>query len=95
MYIYLMAAECPMKATISKWGNSCGVRIPARLADDLNLAPGSEVEISHEGRPIRIVPVEQAKVPEYSLKDLLAGITKENIHGETLVGGAVGREVIE
>ena len=84
-----------MKATISKWGNSCGVRIPARVADDLKLAPGSEVEISQEGRSIKIVPVKQSNEPEFSLKELLAGVSEENIHGEIPASGAVGREVIE
>jgi antitoxin MazE len=35
-----------MQITVSKWGNSLGVRIPVEMARELNLADGSQVECS-------------------------------------------------
>jgi antitoxin component of MazEF toxin-antitoxin module len=34
-----------MKATIQKWGDSLGIRIPKVIAMDLGLVNGSEVEL--------------------------------------------------
>ncbi|MBI2382778.1 MAG: AbrB/MazE/SpoVT family DNA-binding domain-containing protein [Gammaproteobacteria bacterium] len=81
-----------MKAKVSKWGNSIGVRVPASIAADVGLAPGAEVEIVAEGRAIKIVPFSPRR---FTLKALLEGLKKENLHGETSIGRAVGAEVIE
>ncbi|MCL4855162.1 MAG: AbrB/MazE/SpoVT family DNA-binding domain-containing protein [Bryobacteraceae bacterium] len=35
---------------VSKWGNSLAVRLPAALAEALNLKEGDEIEISIAGR---------------------------------------------
>ncbi len=84
-----------MPVTISKWGNSYGVRIPVRLANALGLEPGVEVEVIQDGDSLRVTPIRQVEVPEYSLRSLLSGVTKDNLHGEIQSGGAVGREIIE
>jgi len=81
-----------VKATAAKWGNSIGVRIPATIAAEVGLKPGSEVKVVREGKSIRLVPA-PARRP--SLKTLLAGITKENLHGETGTGKAQGAELID
>lgn len=81
-----------MKATAAKWGNSVGVRIPASVASDLGIRPGSELRVTRVGRSIRIVPSTR---PRHSLKALLAGISKRNLHGETGMGEAVGAELID
>ncbi len=84
-----------MSVTISKWGNSYGVRIPIRLAHDLGLEPGVEVEVSKDGDSLRVTPLRRTEVPEYSLRTLLSGVTEDKLHGEMPTGGALGREVIE
>ena len=84
-----------MSVTISKWGNSYGVRIPVRLANALGLEPGVEVEVTKDGDSLRVTPIRQAAVPEYSLRALLSGVNKDNLHGEIQSGGAAGREVVE
>lgn len=81
-----------MKATAAKWGNSVGVRIPASIASDVGIRPGTEVRVSRDGRSIRIVPFPQRR---HTLKALLAGVTKRNMHGETGTGSAVGAEIID
>lgn len=84
-----------MSVTVSKWGNSYGVRIPVRLANALGLEPGVEVEVIKDGDSLRVTPVRQSEVPQYSLHALLSGVNKDNLHGEIQSGGTVGREVIE
>jgi len=66
-----------MKATIQKWGNSLGIRIPRHMAKDLSLENGSSVEIMEEENRIVIQPKSKKK-----LEDILALITEENIHSE-------------
>jgi antitoxin MazE len=66
-----------MKATIQKWGNSLGIRIPSHIAKDLSLINGSPVEIIEEDNRIIIQPKNKNK-----LHDILNLITDENIHSE-------------
>ena len=77
-----------MKATIQKWGNSLGVRIPKVIAEDLMLENGSEVELIKESNKIVIQP---QKKPQ--LKDLLQVISDDNRHGEVKTGGRYGKEI--
>lgn len=76
-----------MKATIQKWGNSLGVRIPKIIAEDLMLENGSEVELIEESDRIIIQPL---KGPQ--LKDLLKGIESHNLHDEVELEGPYGKE---
>jgi antitoxin MazE len=62
-----------MKVKIAKWGNSLAVRLPKRLADELDLAPGTTVDLEKQGSKLTIestVP----KIPYYRLEDLLTQI---------------------
>ena len=77
-----------MKATIQKWGNSLGVRIPKVMADDLRLQNGSEVELLEDSDKIIIQPQRKPK-----LDDLLSAINGDNLHDEVNSGDAVGKEV--
>ena len=77
-----------MIASVQKWGNSLGLRIPKPTAQSLGIEPGSRVKIVvHKGRLV-ITPAVR-----YALDDLLKGITPKNRHGETETGKRVGREV--
>ncbi|MBZ5704006.1 MAG: AbrB/MazE/SpoVT family DNA-binding domain-containing protein [Acidobacteriia bacterium] len=77
-----------MRSRIAKWGNSLGVRIPKTLAKELGLDEGASVEVKVSGRNLVVAPAR----PEYSLNDLVAGITPKNRHGETDWGSPVGSE---
>ena len=67
----------------------CGaVRLPGAYAKDLGLKEGMEVEISLANGGLLLRPPPK----EYSLEELVAGITQENLHEETDWGPAVGRE---
>jgi antitoxin MazE len=79
-----------VKARIQKWGNSLALRIPKSFAAHSNIEQGSVVDLSLDnGRMI----VEPAKELEYSLEELLAGVTKRNLHSEIDFGHPVGKEV--
>ncbi|WP_341525969.1 AbrB/MazE/SpoVT family DNA-binding domain-containing protein [Nostoc sp. UHCC 0302] len=80
-----------MVATVAKWGNSLAVRIPQNLAKEINLAEGSEVDISVVDGNLVVKPRERRK--RYSLDELVKGITSENLHAEVDSGLAVGKEV--
>jgi len=79
-----------MQSHIGKWGNSLALRIPGAVARDAAVAEGAAVDISVEGGKIVVTPIES--VPDYSLDELLAGMTKENRHAETNTGGPIGNE---
>ena len=53
MYIHHMVTrsrEATMRATICKWGNSLGLRIPRGLAEDAGVTEGYIVELRLEER---------------------------------------------
>ena len=79
-----------MRAKVQKWGNSLALRIPKTYAAEVGLTQETEVELSLEGSKLVISPVEE---PEYSLEELLAQITKDNLHTEIKSGPPVGNEV--
>ena len=66
-----------MIATIQKWGNSLAVRIPRAFTHEAQVAPGTRVDLSMVDGKIVIDP---HSANEYSLDDLLAGITDANLH---------------
>jgi len=79
-----------MKATIQKWGNSLALRIPKSFAMHSSIEQGTVVDLSLDnGRMI----VEPTREQEYSLEDLLAKVTKKNLHSEVDFGGPIGKEV--
>jgi len=79
-----------MRTQIQKWGNSLALRIPRSFATESKIAEGSVVNMSIvEGKLI----IEPASEPTYTLDELLAGVTKQNIHAEIDTGSPVGKEV--
>ena len=77
-----------MRTKVQKWGNSLAVRIPKPFAEGAGLRPSSEVEVSLEKGEVRLSPVR----PRWKLRQLLARVTKKNIHREVEAGPAIGRE---
>lgn len=78
-----------MKTRIQKWGNSLALRIPKAFASEVHLTQNSLVEIKVVAGKLVVVPVQ---TPSFTLEDLLAGITKKNLHREIDPGPAVGKE---
>jgi antitoxin MazE len=75
-----------VKTRVQKWGNSLGVRIPKPFALELGLEDDETVEISLRQRRLIIQPAAQ------SLDELLARVTRKNVHREVDFGPAQGRE---
>ena len=67
-----------MRAKIQKWGNSLAVRIPRPVAQDIGLGPDSDVEMSVRDGSLILVPTRR----QYSLEELVKGITPANRHDE-------------
>lgn len=76
-----------MEGTVSKWGNSLGIRIPSLISKDLNLEEGSRVRIEKENDRIVISPKGD------SIETMVKAINAENMHGETDTGPSVGNEI--
>ena len=78
-----------MKTRIKKWGNSLALRIPKSVASEIGLDKETPVEVTLKNGKLVVSP---AKEPKYTLEELLARVTKENIHQEIDFGLAVGKE---
>jgi antitoxin MazE len=79
-----------MVATVAKWGNSLAVRIPQHVVKEIQLTEGAEVDLVVIDGNLVIRPRPRRR---YSLDELIAAITPENLHSEVESGAAVGNEV--
>jgi antitoxin MazE len=79
------------KAQIVKWGNSLAVRIPKPVAEQAGVQEGDPVVLEAARGQIKLVRSE--RIP--TLKELVAQITPENRHEETLITSEVGKEFVE
>jgi antitoxin MazE len=75
-----------MDMTISKWGNSLGVRIPGAVAKEAGIGLGTPVHISAVKGRIVLEPL------RYDLKSLVSGISPENRHKAIDSGAQAGHE---
>jgi len=87
--LYLPTFEASVKSRISKWGNSLAIRIPKHLGSEIELAEGTEIDLTVLNGSIIITPVSS----NYQLEELVRGITPENRHTETEWGAPKGTEV--
>jgi antitoxin MazE len=79
-----------MRTRIQRWGNSLAVRIPKPFAAEAGLEQQSEVDVSIIDGALVIKPCPGSV---FSLDELLAQVTDENLHAEIDAGFPVGREV--
>lgn len=80
-----------MQGVIKKWGNSAAVRIPAAVLEAANVQLEQPIDVREEGGRIIIEKLHQT--PQYSLADLVAGITDQNRHEPIDLDGPAGQEV--
>jgi antitoxin MazE len=78
-----------MRTRVQKWGNSLALRIPKSFAVEVGLQKETSVEVSLAIGKLVVTPVAK---PKMSLKQLLAKVTKDNIHREIDTGPAMGNE---
>lgn len=77
-----------MRATVSKWGNSLGLRIPKNVAADIHLTEGVTVDVRAENGRL----VAELVDDDEPLEAMLARITPGNRHGEEFDDAPRGRE---
>jgi antitoxin MazE len=73
---------------LKKWGNSPAVRIPAAVMQSAQLTLEQAVDVRAEGGRIII----EAVAPNFTLDELLNGITTANLHNEIDFGLVQGQE---
>lgn len=79
-----------MHAVIKKWGNSPALRLSSAIMKSAKLNVDQEVTIHiHRGK----IVIEPSIQSEFVLNDLIAQISKENLHTEVDFGNPVGREI--
>ncbi len=76
-----------MKSLTRKTDSKARVTLPAGYANCL-------VTIEQYGEELRLRKVKSTVARRYSLKELVAQITPENVHAEVKTGHAVGKEVL-
>jgi antitoxin MazE len=74
--------------SIAQWGNSLGVRLPKSLLEQTHLRKGDALTIETTEDGILLRPTSPG-----NLAKMVAAITPENLHGETLTGNPMGNEV--
>jgi antitoxin MazE len=79
-----------MNVRVQKWGNSLALRIPKPFAEDADVREGTVLRLSVKRGHLIAAPVRARKI---RLKDLLAGITRENLHDEADWGPRLGKEI--
>ena len=78
-----------MRLRVRRWGNSLALRIPKPFAAEAEVREGTLVDLSvSEGRLV-IAPLPAG----YTLRQLLRGVSPENLHEEIDFGPPAGREV--
>jgi antitoxin MazE len=75
-----------MQPRVQKWGNSLGVRIPLPLALKAGLKEGVPVDLQADDNALVI------RRKQYTLEQLLAQVSPDNVHREIETGSHVGRE---
>lgn len=78
-----------MVTSVQRWGNSLAIRIPKAFAAQAQLDEDSPVDISIEGARIVVTPTRR----EWTLGELVDGITPANRHREAPTGNRVGKEI--
>lgn len=79
-----------MRTEIARWGNSLALRLPRPIADQAGIAEGTAVEVDIEDDHVVIRPA----LPRYSLDELLAGITPDNLPDESFDDAPRGQELL-
>ena len=84
---YIMSPE----VSISKWGNSQGLRIPKSIVEALQINIGDKVKIFIDNGRAVIEPVQKRK--KIDIDTLVADIPKDYKKSEELLTTPMGKEV--
>jgi len=79
-----------MQTKVQMWGNSLALRIPKFFAVEIGLENDVAVDLTLVNGNLLITPL---RPPRFTLDELLAGITEQNLHAEIDSGQPIGKEV--
>lgn len=79
-----------MQVQVEKTEKGLAILIPDELIHGSQVKAGSTVDLTLVDSKVVIAPIRRSK---YTTEELLAGVTDENIHGETDWGPPVGKEI--
>jgi antitoxin MazE len=79
-----------MRTRVAKWGNSLAVRIPAAVAEEVNLHEGDALVLQSTPDGLTLI----RETAELTMAEMLAGVTDDNIHEYVDFGPAVGKELL-
>jgi antitoxin MazE len=85
-----------VKVKVAKWGNSLGLRLPKAAVEATGLKPGAEVDLTIEGRDLRVS--QPSPIKHYRLEDLVAEMKRlgpENEPETVDWGSDRGSEIID
>src|SRR5262245_25614572 len=69
------------QGTLSRWGNSLGIRIPQEAVDRLQLASGEQMQVEVGEDAITLRPARQRR-RKWTLKAMLKGVKPRKVGGE-------------
>lgn len=75
------------ESSVSKWGNSLAIRIPAAIVQEWGVREGERIDIIQRDGEVVL------RKKTYDLVTLLSQITEDNLHSEIDTGPPVGKEV--
>lgn len=78
-----------MTATLKKWGNSLGIRLPKKILNEAHFGENEQVELIADKNCIRIQKIEIIE----TLDDLFKGNNLRYEYNEDDTGSPVGNEV--
>lgn len=81
-----------IRLSVSKWGNSAAVRLPATVLQQFNLDFNDSLDLEIKDGALVITPVKTPKY-QYTLEELLKGMNRENFHDHIDFGPPVGKEL--
>lgn len=81
-----------MRRNVQRWGNSLAVRIPASVAEECGLSPGTPIDVKIDAGRVVLVPCHPAP-RKHDLRRLVAKITPRNRPAVVEIGKRAGREV--
>ena len=79
-----------MTVTISRWGNSQGLRFPKDIMKELHLSIGDKVKLLIENQKIVIEPIREAR-EKYDINDLVKNLP-DNYKSHELFEDKIGLE---
>jgi antitoxin MazE len=77
---------------LQKWGNSTGIRIPAKVISAAKIKPNQTMTISLMGSSIVLTPLDDEE--DITLDTMLTGVTPQSVQGEFEWGDDLGAEKI-